>query len=404
MRVQNVHVRPIRQTLLGLGRIALILSLTAIAALVSCKQTRAPSTRSFSMGFTTYPYGIDPADTESVSYTAEKLHAYGDIVAFHFDSGIPWNEALAGTVGSSSRTSGIRLDLEAKKAQAKAGGKVYVGLSALDGSRTGLAGYRDDDGDSKPLQSPWNGYGFDEPDVSTAYENYCSFLIDALHPDYFNYGIEGNSEHWSDADFSGYSGFCSRVYEYLRGKYPGQKLLVSCMVNGNSVAEARARALMPCSDYIGVSIYPFMYLDPVKQSGGSYVGNADPGAYPSDWLSRVQSYAPGKRIAVCETGMIAEDLDIRATSFPLLKRGTESWQTDYVNGLLSDCDSLKAEFVIWWEIRDYDAGWQWLNEHGVTDPFLSVWKDTGLIDGAGHERSSLAAWKNWLDKTRRDAP
>jgi len=356
------------------------------------------------MGFTTYPYDVDPADTDSVSYTSEKINAYGDIVAFHFDSGIPWNEALAGTVGTSSLVSGIRRDLDAKKTQAKAGHKIYLGLSALDSSRISLAGYRDDGGDGRPLPFPWNGYGFNDPDVLAAYENYCAFLIDALRPDYFNYGIEGNSEHWSDSGFAAYVGFCSKVYAYLRAKYPDLKLLVSCMVNGNAPAEVRARALMPFSDYIGVSMYPFMYLDPVRLDGGCYVGNADPGAYPSDWLSKVQSYAPGKKIAICETGLIAEDLDLRSTAFPLLKRGTESWQSEYVNELLSECDSLKAEFAVWWEIRDYDAGWKWLNDLGITDPLLSAWKDIGLIDGSGRERPSLSAWKSWLDKSRKEVP
>lgn len=125
---------------------------------------------------------------------------------------------------------------------------------------------------------------------------------------------------------------------------------------------------------------------------------------PADWLSRAQAFAPGKKVAVCETGMIAEDMDLRASAFPILKRGSESWQSAYVERLLADCGSLDAEFVVWWEIRDYDLGWKWLNDHGVTDPLLSVWKDIGLIDGSGRERAGLSVWKSWLDLPRGGAP
>jgi hypothetical protein len=147
-----------------------------------------------------------------------------------------------------------------------------------------------------------------------------------------------------------------------------------------------------------------MFLDPISQDGGYYVGDANPNAYSSDWISKLRSLAPDKRIAICETGLIAENLDLRSTSFPLLKHGTEFWQADYVNELLSECDALKAEFVIWWEIRDYDAGWKWLNDHGITDPILSVWKDIGLIDGSGKERLGLSAWNSWLAKPLKEIP
>jgi hypothetical protein len=374
-----------------------------LSLLASCGPPKEAAQRPFAMGFTSYPYDIDPADTAAVDYTYDKIAANGDLIAFHFDSGIPWNEALEGRVGSAADCSGIRADIARKKASIKPGVKVYVGLSALDSSRTALALYRDDAGDVKPLPAPWSGYGFGSADLLSAYENYCAYLIDELHPDYFNYGIEGNSGNWPpapDPKFQDYLGFCARVYAYLRARYPGLKLLVSCIADGKAASEANARALLAYSDYIGLSIYPFTYLDPVIPVFGASYGNADPGAYPSDWLTRTLALAPGKRIAVCETGMIAENLDLTATPFPILKFGNEAWQADYVEKLLGQCAALDAEFVVWWEIRDYDAGWRWLKSIGLKDPLLAIWKDTGLIDGGGRSRSSLAVWKRWLGKPR----
>jgi hypothetical protein len=353
------------------------------------------------MGFTSYPYDVDPSDAAAAEYTYREIGAHGDLVAFHFDSGIPWNEALAGTIGSAPSVSGIRSDVERKKAAVPSGAAVYVGLSALDSSRTALAAYRDDSGDAKSLPAPWNGYGFDSADVLAAYEGYCRYLIDQLHPDYFNYGIEGNSANWPaapDPRFASYLDFCSKLYARLRASYPDLKLLVSCVMDGKPASEANARALLAYSDYIGLSLYPFTYLDPAIPVFGRYYGNADPNAYPADWLARIRELAPGKRLAVCETAMIAENLDLTATSAPILKFGSEGWQADYVEALLGQCAGLGAEFVVWWEIRDYDIGWKWLNSIGLTDPFLAMWKDVGLIDGKGRERDGLAVWERWLDK------
>ena len=52
------------------------------------------STRSFHLGFTPFPYDISQ---DAIDYVYARLAANADIVAHHFDEGVPWPEALAGT-------------------------------------------------------------------------------------------------------------------------------------------------------------------------------------------------------------------------------------------------------------------------------------------------------------------
>ena len=159
-----------------------------------------------------------------------------------------------------------------------------------------------------------------------------------------------------------------------------------------------AKAILAKSDLIGISIYPFMYLGSLSNVSGIWTGDADPSVYPADWLAALTNLAVNKKLAICETGFVAEDLDL--STFNLYKKGSPEWQSNYVERLLGGCQDLHAEFVVYWEIRDYDAGWAWLQAHGISNQLVSTWKDTGLIDGAGNPRPALTLWQSWLTRSR----
>lgn len=366
--------------------VLLKVSILFIAPLIlGCSKNDNPEskeTRSFYMGFTSFPYDFTK---EARLYTYDKVNQYSDLIAFHFDNGIPWNEAL----NNNAYPQNILDDLSEKKSSIKQGHKVYVSVAPLGSNRASLALYKNTY-DNQPLMSPWNTLSFNDTAVITAYLNYCYLLIDKLNPDYFNYGIESNSENWAAENFEKYKFFCSKIYSAIKNKYPNIKLMVSMMVNDDEKCYNYASALMPYSDIIALSIYPFIYI------GSPSYGDANPDNFPADWISKMSSLDTDKKIGITETGYIAEDLNL--SDFGITKHGTENWQTKYVSKLLKECDDLQTEFVVYWQIRDYDLGWAFLNSIGIKDQATAAWKDIGLFDGDGNVRTSLNAWNDWLKK------
>lgn len=360
-----------------------LLLLIVCLNLISCKKENVVSeSRHFYMGFTAWPYDFT---LDAKGYTYDKINQYGDLIAYHFDNGVPWNEALA----NSNYPQSILDDLSEKKSKILPGHKLYVSIASLGSPRTKLAPYRNAY-DNQPLSSPWDTIGFTNNNVIIAYTNYCSLLIDKLSPDYFNYGIESNSNEWVANDFLKYKYFCSRVYSALKSKYPSINLMLSVMVNTDPKSFSYASELMPYSDFVALSIYPFIYI------GSPAYGDASVDCFPSDWLSKMKSIAPNKKFGIAETGSIAEDLNL--SDFGITKHGTEDWQTQYITKLLTDCNTLKAEFVVYWEIRDYDLGYFYLQSIGLGNQANATWKDIGLIDGNGVSRQSLNIWEDWHSK------
>jgi hypothetical protein len=364
----------------------LFLTISIVSILLTdCKKDKeniAPEERSFYMGFTTWPF--DFTDSAKL-YTYSKVNELGDLIAFHFDNGIPWNEALA----NNNYPKTILDDLAEKKSNIQLGHKLYVSVAPLRSPRTKLALYRSTN-DNQPLPSPWDTISFENNNVISAYINYCCLLIDKLNPDYFNYGIESNSNEWTVKEFSKYKIFCSKVYAALKQKYPNLNLMLSVMVDANQKSFDNASELMPFTDYVALSIYPYVYI------GSVAYGDANPDNFPADWLSKMKSIAPDKKFGITETGFIAEDLNL--SDYGVSKHGKEDWQANYIAKLLTECENLKAEFVIYWEVRDYDLGWQYLQSIGLNNQALSAWKDIGLLNGNGEARPSFSNWKEWLNK------
>ena len=71
----------------------LIIIVISISFLGCTKESNSvpTETRSFYMGFTTWPFDFTK---DARQYTYYKINQYSDLIAFHFDNGIPWNEAL----------------------------------------------------------------------------------------------------------------------------------------------------------------------------------------------------------------------------------------------------------------------------------------------------------------------
>jgi hypothetical protein len=108
-----------------------------------------------------------------------------------------------------------------------------------------------------------------------------------------------------------------------------------------------------------------------------------------------------KPFVIAETAFIAEGSF--QTVLGKKVAGSSRAQSAYVRRILDDTNRLKGWFVVWFFAQDLDQYWE-----GLSDPdtkrFVGIWKDSGLVDGAGREREALSDWDRWLKRPIRQEP
>lgn len=343
--------------------------------------TETAKSRPYYLGFTPWPYDFTEAAVEE---TYQNIGVYADLICHHMDDGVPWPEAL----NDEPYHQNVLDDIEFRLGHTPPGHRVYlsVGMLALD--RHSMAGYWAEESNGE-LPPEWQGKTFDDPDVIAAYTNYCRYMIDAFNPDFFAYGIEVNANFTrDDPDYPGLLALMSSVYATLKDEYPSLPIFLTFeayrSVFNPTEFFAVSEKMLVYSDYVAVSTYPYWdYVYPIES-------DSDPDRIlRSDWLSAMANLDPAKPFAVAETGYIAEDLILN--DYGVNITGTEEWQARYVEILFDECGRLNASFIVWFAIRDYDQGWEVLEDMGF-DEFFKMWRDTGLIDGDGNPRKSLKVW------------
>jgi hypothetical protein len=342
-----------------------------------------PDSRSFYMGMTPNPHEYTP---EGMEEAYRILDEHTDIIVHHFDSGIPWPEALENEPYHAQ----VENDLQYRTAKLKEGQRVYLAIAPLDQDRSSLAGYW---GEIPAMErtGEWEDKAFDDPEVIEAYLDFSRDLIDRFKPDYFNYGVEVNLpwEGLDDPDFQSFLAFAEGVYATLKNEYPEMPVFLSLLKMEAQNDQTRMeinRKLLEYSDLVAVSTYPFLVDLGHMEANPSFI--------PQDWFSSMAGLDPGKPFAVAETGYIAEDLYMVQDDVEL--KGTEEWQAEYVQFLLSECNGLNTEFVTWFVPRDYDRASEYIKSIGGFPEWVHLWRDCGLIDGDGDARESLLVWDAWL--------
>ncbi len=341
--------------------------------------------RSFFMGFTPWPYD---ATIEAVNTTYEKVQQNADIINHPLMQGIPWQQAL----DNSAYPTAVENDIGGRISHTVAGKKILIELGSLNKSRTGLADNWGSNG-GEARTAPWDSRDFDSPEVITAYSNFALDLIARFNPDYFNYGTEASELILSDMnEFKKFKFFAQQVYANIKAQYPNIKLMISVALKSpNSSDAALLRQHIPellnYVDVIGVSVYPYIFFN--------HNNKGDPANLPADWLSQITQIAPGKPVAITETGWIAENLIINKFSVNVISN--QAFQNDYVVRLLKESNKINAEFVIWWSLVDYQALWQGLLHQ---DDLAAIWRDIGLYDEQLQPRSGLSIWRQYLARSR----
>ncbi len=359
-----------------------------VATLLSCnKNENVQETRSFYMGVTPWPadFTIDEVNN---SYAFINNHC--DIVSHHFDDGIPYEEAFQ----QQAMPVAFQQEVQTRKSKTAIGKKIFLSISALNLTRKEKADYYRETTVSDSLKNFWGKLPVNDPKIITAYVNYVSWLIDQFNPVYVNYGVESNVSLWNAASFNLYKDFLGKVYPLLKAKYPAIPFFISFIVDESNDGFTNAAQLLPYTDFIGLSAYPYITVS------SSANGNTDPKLFPINYFEKFINLAPSKPLAIAETGYIAEDLLI--PSFNLNKQGNEYWQKDYLEKICQLCNKNNAVLLIWFCQKDYDAGSNYLRSQALYQDLFGLWEDTGLVSEAGKERPAYQSWLQWINKQRKE--
>lgn len=371
---------------------ARLLSAIALFMLLfsSCKKkTETPPERHFYMGVTPWPADFTAA---AVNDAYSFINQHCDLVSQHFDNGIPYQEAFENTGWPQALVDDVNTAL-AKTAPGKT---ILLSVSALALDRKSKADYfANSTGINNTIKDAWRARAVNDPLVVQAYINYVSYLINRLNPQFVNFGVESNNETFNPAVFAQYKNFLQQVYTQLKGRFPSLPFFVSFMVSEHPQALENARQLLPYTDYVTLSSYPYTSVS------SSASGNTDPKLFPADYYTRFLDLAksPAKPVAFAETGYIAENLDV--TAFSLHKLGNEGWQRDYLEKIFNLCEERKAKFLIWFCQQDYDAGNRTLQLMGLYQDLFAFWEDTGLYDENKRERPAGTLWREWMGRERK---
>lgn len=362
--------------------------LTAIlfCILVSCSKdsTLEAEKRSFYMGVTPWPGDFTVAEVDT-AYAFINNHC--DIVSHHFDDGIPYEEAFT----NQPMPTQFQNDVQYRINHTNPSKKILLSVSALNLSRLHKADYYINSTVSTTIQDSWENLPVNHPNVVTAYVNYMSWLIDSFQPDYVNYGVESNVLTFPSADFALYKDFLSQVYPQLKNLYPNLPFFVSFIVDESTEGFSYANQLLPYTDYIGLSAYPYVTVSSTTN------GNTNPDLFPANYFERFITMA-NKPFVFAETGFIAENLVI--PSYNLNKQGNEEWQKAYLEKICQLSNQYNAKFIIWFCSKDYDAGITTIQSLGLYQDLFLFWRDTGLKGQNGQPRQSYQLWKNWMAKEK----
>jgi len=328
-----------------------------------------PESRNFQMGFTTWPYGPNPEDVDD---TYAYIEANGDIYAEHIDNSIPWTALINDKTLPAEFTDNI--DFKVSKRLPNTDLLLSVSLLNLD--RNELA--PDLDGSVPAYTS------FSDLEIEDAYFKYLDYLIGRFSPKYLVSAIEANELYINASEkWPGYKELMQNVNMRISQAYPNLRISESMTLHNLYQPQVAAPETylnevfdyMNQMDFAAISFYPFFKgLSTEEEFQAAF-----------DFLHERLSVS----VAFAETAHIAEDLIVPNLNLSI--PGSESEQELYLRTLLNNAQTQNYEFVIWWAHRDYDALWATfpLEQQDIGQ----LWRDSGLLDEDGNERSSAQTWE-----------
>jgi hypothetical protein len=353
-------------------RVALAMALFAH----SCSGGGSSGSRPEYLGITPFLHD-NGANPSTVDTTYSTIAGSADMIVHHMDGGVPWPEAAT---DSFPYNSNLMDDWGVRLAHARAGQKVYLAISPINFSRDGLAQLWDASGKKQPLPFPWSTYTFNDPNVMSAWLNYCKRAVAFFQPDFLTIGVEVNMLMAANKPlWSGYVELQAATYAALKALYPKMPIMVSMTVNeqlgyvaANASDQDQARSDMDLvSDYYCLSSYP-------------YQGSNTSGVVPTDLFDRLAALTTHP-MAVCETGFPSQSFS--QVGPPVTNYISDlGKQNAYFQLLFSAAHKYAFKFVNEFFLEDIDSSL-------VTTDVTRLFQFDGFLDETG---SPKAAYDSWL--------
>jgi hypothetical protein len=350
--------------------------------------TQSLDSRPFYMGVTPWPADLT---VEEVNKTYAFINDHCDIVSHHFNEGIPYEEFYKDLPLPREFLENIAF----RKAKTRSSQNVFLSVAALNISRKDKDHYYKNSTTSQNIKEGWGKLNMDNEKFVASYVKYINYLIKEFNPIYVNYGVESNFNEWDQKGFGEYKIFLSRVYNALKQTHAKLPLFVSFMVNESNTGLENARQLLPYTDIIALSSYPYtMNIESTS---------SDPKRIPENFFEQYIRLDTSKSFGFAETGYIAQNLKIN--EFKIEKNGKSEWQKAYLEKVLSLSTRYDAKFFIWFTAKDYDKlvetsiKGQLVDKESIS--LLTLWQDTGLIDENDVKRPSYDLWIEWMDKEKK---
>jgi hypothetical protein len=295
--------------------------------------------RPFAMGLTPINFDDTPAGTQRMS---RLLREHADVVAIYLDFGVPWPEAFEGKPFHPA----VQKEIAATKERISPEHKVFLALNAGAFNRTEMAGYWGAEwGMARPGR--WANKSFDDPEIITAYTNYCRRMIAEFRPTYLAYAIEINMMASADpAAFKRFLVLAEQVYRRLKREHPQLMVFPTIQIDyyhaNKQQSEETLRSLLLHSDAIAVSTYP-------------YSRGFTPATLPPGWFSDVRDVDRNKRFLISETGFPAKPFSSKWFGQAVKVEATPQMQREYLERVLTDAHRLDAQLVNWFFPEDIAA-------------------------------------------------
>lgn len=357
--------------------------LLALALAIAAGPSAAQSPHRTAMGFTPWPVDFNEA---GLRRTYRFIHAHANMVAHHFDGGVPWDEALAGE----ALPGHLQRDWATRRGSTPRSFKVFVAVTPLNFERDGLALAWTNRGDNQRLPRQWQSRALNDPAVKRAYLAYVRQVIAHFDPDYLAIGIEANliisnaPSQWQD-----YLELHTHVYRAIKRENPALPVFATVQYEHLRGIEADARrnlryqrpavrALMRESDLLALSTYRY--------------GTVHPNPMTPDYFDVAKSF--GKPVAIAESGAMSEGVRIFGMALP----ASEADQAQFVSGLLEHATRNRFPFVVNWVAIDFTPGLKRL-PRSVRE-IAKAWVHTGLQSADGADKPALRVWESYLARSR----
>ena len=331
--------------------------------------------RSFKMGFSSWSFGPEVSDKDE---TYQFILEHGDIYSEQVDDRIPWlawmnNEPLPNDFVE---------DIEYRIQKKSPDHRLVLSVSLLNTGRTDII----EDWSGNPISY----IRLNDIDIENAYFLHLKYLIEKFNPDYLVSAMESNElrinttvDKWNE-----YKLLMGNIRMRLKTEYPNLLISESITlhnyynpdINNPTDFILEISNYVEQSDFAAISFYPFFK-----------------GLHTREEFQRTFDFLHSNidiPIAFVETTHLPEDLSI--PSFNVDIESSECEQKEYLEVLANNAFNNDYEFIIWWAHKDYDKSWQTFPDD--LKDIGRLWRDTGLIDESGTERTSFQLWEMLLDK------